>query len=197
MTSRREILRAGLAASAWPIAARAAASAPQAATAAVSIYKILYDTRFPASVEFARRAASRGFAVHAMAGDMTRFWYDDLYHRWRKAPAAIAGLTAEGALFCLERLAWEQRMRVVYRGEHTREAGTCVAHRFEGPAELLPAAAAAVADSAWAAALADVVVECPRAPVQGQHAMYSLTPHPAALPGEALFSWVIAPVARA
>ena len=56
-----------------------------------------------------------------MAGDMTRFWYDDLYHRWRQAPVAIAGLTAHGALFCLERLAWEKRMRVVYRREHSPE----------------------------------------------------------------------------
>ena len=79
---------------------------------------MVYDTRFPASVAFARRAAARGFALHAIAGDMTRFWYDDLYHRWRAGPAAIAGLTAHGALFCLERLAWEQRMRVVHRREH-------------------------------------------------------------------------------
>lgn len=197
MTSRREFLKAGLAASAWPIAARADIAAPQPAVAAISIYKVLYDTRFPASVEFARRAAGRGLAVHAMAGDMTRFWYDDLYHRWRKEPAAIAGLTAEGALFCLERLAWELGMRVVYRGEHTPGAGACVAHRFEGPAQWLPAAAAATTDAAWAAALADVVVECPRGRVQ-RHAAHSLTARAAAAPSsEVLFSWVIAPVPRA
>ena len=92
MTSRREFLKAGLVASALPVAARADFAAP----AAVSLYKVLYDTRFPASVAFARRAAARGLAVHAMAGDMTRFWYDDLYHRWRQEPAAIAGLTADG-----------------------------------------------------------------------------------------------------
>src|SRR5688500_11585373 len=134
MTSRREVLQAGLAASAWPIAARADLSAPQHAAATVPIYKVLYDTRFPASVEFARRAAVRGLAVHAMAGDMTRFWYDDLYHRWRREPAAIAGLTAGGALFCLERLAWDQRMRVVYRGRHAAGAGGCIAHRLARPA---------------------------------------------------------------
>ncbi len=118
MTSRRQFLKAGLAASALQIAARADIGAAEPPAATVSLYKVLYDTRFPASVAFARRAAARGLAVHAMAGDMTRFWYDDLYHRWRQGPAAIAGLTGEGALFCLERLAWEQRMRVVYRGEH-------------------------------------------------------------------------------
>ena len=197
MTSRREFLKAGLAASAWPIAARADGAAPDRAAATVSIYKVLYDTRFPTSVDFARRATARGLAVHAIAGDMTRFWYDDLYHRWRTKPAAIAGLTAEGALFCLERLAWDQRMRVVYRGEHKPSAGGCVLHRFEGPTQLLRAAATAMADPAWAAALADVVVECPRGRVE-QCTVESLTARVAAEPSpEVLFSWVIAPVPRA
>ena len=196
MTSRREFLKVGLAASALPVAARAAFAADPAA-ATVPLYKVLYDTRFAASVAFARRAAARGLVVHAMAGDMTRFWYDDLYHRWQKGPAAIAGLTAHGALFCLERLAWDQRMRVVFRGEHSLAADGCVAHRFDGPATLLPTAAAAAADVAWAAALADVVAECPRD--RGVHGSASaLTAGAGTLPaGEKLFSWVIAPVRRA
>ncbi len=196
MTSRRQFLKAGLAASALQIAARADVGAADPTVATLSLYKVLYDTRFPASGAFASRAAARGVAVHAMAGDMTRFWYDDLYHRWRQGPAAIAGLTGEGALFCLERLAWEQSMRVVYRGEHIPGVGGCVAHRFEGPAQLLPAAAAATADAAWAAGLADVVVECPRdrAPRGAARSLTASAALPA--PSEALFSWVIAPVRR-
>ncbi len=198
MTSRREFLKAGLVASALHVtAARGAIAAPDPTVAALSIYKVLYDTRFQASVAFAHRAAARGLAVHAMAGDMTRFWYDDLYHRWRQEPAAIAGLTAHGALFCLERLAWDQRMRVVYRGEHAPAAAGCVAHRFEGPASLTSAAAAATAEGAWPAALADVVVECPIGRVR-RHAAQSLTAAAArTLSSETLFSWVIAPVLRA
>src|SRR5688572_11776975 len=145
MTSRREFLKVGLAASALlPVGARASLAGVEA-PAAVSLYKVLYDTRFAASVAFARRAAARGVAVHAMTGDMTPFWYGDLYHRWRQEPVAIAGLTAHGALFCLEHLAWEQRMRVVYRGEHAAVAGGRVAHRFEGAARLAAAAADATA----------------------------------------------------
>ena len=194
MTSRREFLKAGLVASALPVTARADLAARDA-SASVLLYKVLYDTRFAESVAFARRAAARGLAIHAMAGDMTRFWYDDLYHRWRQDPAAIAGLTAEGALFCLERLAWDQRMRVVYRGRHSRGAGGCIAHRFEGPAPLLPAAIAAAASDTWAADLANVVSGCPSGRVQNHVAQVS-TPADAA-PSEALFSWVIAPVPRA
>src|SRR5688572_21134356 len=198
MTSRRQFLKAGLAASALQVAARADIAAPERTVPTVSIYKVLYDTRFPASVAFARRAATRGLAVHAMTGDMTRFWYDDLYHRWQREPAAIAGLTAHGALFCLERLAWEQRMRVVYCGEHAPAADGRVVHRFEGPAQLTAAAAAATVNSDWSAALADVVVECPKGRRAQLRAAQSLAASGArASSPDVLFSWVIAPVPRA
>ena len=139
MTSRREFLKAGLTASALlPVGARADFAVVEGASAAtVPLYKVLYDTRFPASVAFARRAAARGLALQAIAGDMTRFWYDDLYHRWREAPTAIAGLTAHGALFCLERLAWEQRMRVVYRREQSGAMRSSTAQAEALPSERL------------------------------------------------------------
>jgi hypothetical protein len=180
-----------------PIGAHAdLAALEESPAASVSLYRVLYDTRFPASVAFARRAAARGLAVHAIAGDMTRFWYDDLYHRWRKEPAAIAGLTAHGALFCLERLAWEQRMRVVYRGEHGPAVGGCVAHHFEGPAPLTRAAVAATAGAAWAADLADVVAECPGDRAYRGTARSSTARALNVPTSEPLFSWVIAPVLR-
>ena len=197
MTSRREFVQAGLAVAALPVAAQAAFAMAPASVPLVSLYRVLYDTRFPACIAFARRAAARGLAVHAMAGDMTRFWYDDLYYRWRQEPVAIAGLTAEGALFCLERLAWDQRMRVVYRGEHSPLADGSVAHRFEGPEALLPAAAdAAAADAGWAHAMADIVAKCPRGRAPSSTLQAVTLQAATATPSEALFSWVIAPVAR-
>jgi hypothetical protein len=197
MTSRREFLKVGLVASALPVVARTRLADAEGILPTVPLYKVLYDTRFPASVAFARRASTHGLAAQAMHGDMTRFWYDDLYHRWQKGPAAIAGLTAHGALFCLERLAWDQRMRVVFRGEHSLAAGGGVAHRFEGPAALLPTAVRAMADTQWADALADVVASCPvgRSSRESVNALTaSARPPPA---DDVLFSWVIAPLPRA
>jgi hypothetical protein len=188
-------MKAALAAAAVPVALRAGLAFAAEPVPTVRLYKVLYDTRYPASVAFARRAASRGLAVHAMGGDMTRFWYDDLYHRWQQGPAAIAGLTAHGALFCLERLAWDQRMRVVFRGEHSTVDG-CIAHRFEGTARLLPSASAAAIGSTWAAELAAVVPGCPSGRFERQLAR-AVTADVATLQGDTLFSWVIAPVARA
>src|SRR6185503_6678607 len=161
MTNRRELLKAGLATTALPLVGTSALAATPAPSDFIALYKVVYDTRFGASVAFAHRAAASGVAIHGMSGDVTRFWYDDLYHRWRESPAAIAGLTAQGALFCLEQLAWDHRMRVVFRAEHSCLDGG-VAHALEGPQEILPAAVAAVAEPRWAAAMADVVVGCPR-----------------------------------
>jgi len=194
MASRRELLKAGLAVSALPFAASARLAGAGLATAAVPLYKVLYDTRFEASVAFAERAAARRLALLPIDGDVTRVWYHDLYHRWVQGPAAIAGLTAHGALFCLERLAWDHRLRVVYRGEHSAAAGGVV-HRFDGPASTLSRALAA-ADRSWCAALADVVAEWPSERTQRCTSML-VTKHaggPAA--AEPLFSWVIAPVVR-
>ena len=125
------------------------------------LYKVLYDLRFPESVAFARRAATLGVDVHAIEGDMTRFWYDDLHHRWQRGPAAIAGLTAHGPLFCLERLAWDQGMRVVFRAEHKFAGSTCVAHELNGPIAMLRDTSRPETND-WAARMADVVTQCPR-----------------------------------
>lgn len=201
MTNRREFLQIGLAATALPLGASAVSlvtplgSAPPAET--VTLYKALYDTRFPASVAFAERLAARGTPVAAMTGDMTRFWYDDLYHRWKKGPAAIAGLTAHGALFCLAELAAAERMRVMFRARHLPSAGGSVRHEFEGPAGLVGLAQQVAAGADWAAAMADVVSQCSRARAKTGTAsaltVASVLPTPGSEP---LFSWVIAPAAR-
>jgi hypothetical protein len=197
MTSRREFLQIGVAASALPWAAYAAAATPSVSADALPLYKVVYDARFSSSIEFARRASAQGHAVHAIDGDMTRFWYDDLYHRWRRGPAAIAGLTARGALFCLEQLAWDQRMRVVFRAEHSVGDDGCVAHRFDGTTALMSAAVDAASGPGWAAAMADIVGRCPLARPERATAS-ALTKHASTSPvGEPLFSWVIAPVIRA
>jgi hypothetical protein len=118
MASRREFLQAGIAAAVLPITAWAKASAPGAAGNPSSFYKVIVDDRFPASVEFGVEMSRLGAPVHAIQGDITDLWYHDLDAKWKQAPIAIAGLTAHGPLFCLERLAWNHGMRVALRTEH-------------------------------------------------------------------------------
>src|SRR5262245_32285594 len=213
MTNRREFLQIGIAASALPLAAQAArASEPLgwlggADARSVPLYKAVYgrgrlykavsDLRLADGVGFARRAEMRGVAVHAIEGDMTRFWYDDLYHRWREGAAAIAGLTAHGPMFCLERLAWDQGMRVVFRAEHAPLAHT-VEHRVEGPVAMLDDARGAAAERVWGARFADLVTRCPSGRAElGSFAACGPANADAAADGEPLYTWVIAPARRA
>jgi hypothetical protein len=195
MTSRRQFLKIGLgAAAATPVGDVSVAATPFDA-ATLPLYKAIYDVRFPSSIAFARRAAGHGIATHATLGDITSFWYHDLYHRWAEVPVAIAGLTGYGALFCLERLAWDQRLRVVFRAEHV-PAGGAVSHGFAGPEELTAEACAAVARGEWAEGMADIVASCPGGRGVGRDADVRATSLSPMAESETLYSWVIGPAVR-
>jgi hypothetical protein len=215
MTNRRQFLQIGLAAGALPLASRAALGAaavpaptgtpssvpPSGAADGVSLYKLLYDSRFADSVAFARRAQARGLPVHEIEGDITSFWFNELDRRWRRgeqagSPVAIAGLTAHGALFCLERLAWDQRMRVVFRAKHTVGPDGSLEHRLSGPVAMLEPAAASIQSEGWAASMADLLAACPRGLTEiSSRCIAAPAGRPVA--AETLYSWVIAPAARA
>jgi hypothetical protein len=200
MTSRREFLQIGIAASAWPLATQAARAAGFDGLGAAAfggapplpLYKVVYDTRFAASVAFGNRAASLGAAVHAIQGDMTSVWFDDIYHRWKGSPVAIAGLTAQGPLFCFERLAWDQGLRVVFRAEHG-----AAEHVLSGPRSLLAEARGALASPDWAAQMATVVTRCPSGRAEIGSAAFECASGSGIAAEEPLYSWVIAPAARA
>ena len=119
MASRREFLQAGIAASVLPIAVAGSNLAPTERADRVTFYKVIFDERFPASVAYGEQWKARGAAVHAIRGDITDLWFHDLDRQWKKQPVAIAGFTAHGPLFCLERLAWDHGMRVVSRVEQS------------------------------------------------------------------------------
>jgi hypothetical protein len=123
MNSRREFLQAGIAASMLPLAATGSNLATSQRDERASFYKVIFDERFPASVDFGVEWISRGAAVHAIRGDITDLWFHDLDQQWKKRPVPIAGLTAHGPLFCLERLAWDHGMRVVSRVEQDARDG--------------------------------------------------------------------------
>jgi hypothetical protein len=195
MTSRREFLQIGITASAWPLVA-GAAHAPGVGPAPVtSLLGVVYDTRLAESVAFARRSTALGLPTHAIAGDMTRLWYDVIYHHWRQRPTALAGLTAHGPLFCFAELARDVGMRVVFRAEHGVTADGSLTHAFTGPVSMLSAAVDACGspDGRWAG-MADVIARCPGGRTEIASATrVSGTATPGADP---LYTWVIAPRIR-
>jgi hypothetical protein len=133
--SRRRFMGTGIAVS---------AAASLAAVASVSrsspndplglklpIHLALFDTRFPAAQVFARTLAIRGVPLAPFDGDITPVWFEQLDPVWRQYPLTVAGLTTEGALFCLEQLAWDNGMRVAYRGMHAASPEGGVEHVLE------------------------------------------------------------------
>jgi hypothetical protein len=192
MTNRREFLQIGVSAAAWPFVARAAeAGGALEPPAWIPVSMAVFDTRFSESAAFAARSATLGVSTRAIDADMTRLWFDEIHHRWKAAPAAIAGLTGYGPMFCFAELARDVRMRLVFRARHRRQDPGGMAHAFTGPVSMLPAAAAVCATEPFGAGMADVVSRCPRGRVEiGSTGAGLLDDDPDA---EALYTWLIAP----
>jgi hypothetical protein len=198
MTSRREFLHMGVAAMALPISAGAglslAGSAWSGELAPMRFYKVVFDERFAAGRAFAGEARQLGLPTHGIRGDVTNLWFHDLSARWKQGPAPIAGLTQKGALFCLDLLARDQRMRLVFLGEHVRQSPGRVEHVLAGPPEVLRQAARLdESGTEWARQIATLMNRFPgNQPQPGSPAIVA----PLVGPGddsEHLVSWVIAP----
>ncbi len=202
MTTRREFLQAGIAV---PLAAGVfAADRPGLADnasitrpAVLPLYKAVFDERFPESVTFAAEMRRLGIDTHGIAGDMTDLWYHDLHAQWTKTPVPIAGLTAHGPMFCLERLAWDHGMRVVFRAEHRFRPDACVEHVISASESLLnEAAALRTAGPDWSVEVAGLVRRYTPGRAETWPAIVTAIGRQPQTEQDPLYSWVIAPRAR-
>ena len=120
MTTRRVFLQMALTAPVLPATLRLPSSDNRtddlyAYAHLGSLYTVLCDERFGASVAFAEEVSRRGTPVTRFRGDITDFWYRELSQRWKADPVAIAGVTTHGPLFCLERWGWDHGLRIAER----------------------------------------------------------------------------------
>lgn len=140
LIGRRQFIRSGLAlAAGLPAVAASAAPWVSGAPAVRRLRpeRFVFDTRFDEAVAAARAAAAIGARTVGIEADLTRLWYDDLDLEWKRAPMTIAGVTTPQALFILETLAADRRMRVIYRGEHGLDPNERGLHRLTGPSALI------------------------------------------------------------
>jgi hypothetical protein len=194
MLNRREFVQGGLCATA--LAASGVALAADASR--LPIYKVVIDERFAASRAFGAQAARLGAELLPTQGDVTSIWYSDLYFQWKNAqPGAIAGLTTESALFCLDILARDVGMRVVYRGDHCAANGVHFEHQAVGPADVVREITALGSSAAWANTTATALLACPKNDLRPT----ALRVGPALAAADvdsstALVSWIIASPAK-
>ena len=89
---------------------------------------ILYDRRFAASCAFGAEMMRRGGPVRPIDGDVTAVWCDELAPRWARGEGVVAAMTTGRTLLCLERLAWDHRLRVTTRVPHALDADRRTSH---------------------------------------------------------------------
>lgn len=201
MTNRREFIQVTLTASVGGALAATAGAVRNSLRdpARLPLYAALFDRRFSDSRLFSWAAQQRGIEIRAISGDVTDVWYSELHPRWKEAAVPIAGVTTYGPLFCLERLALDHGMRVVYRGSHQRRSDRTIEHRFEALHHKLSGR------DAWPVEIATLIAGIsPLAkPVpSNRNGVSTITcvgqcAPTGNEPSETLYSWVIAPRARA
>jgi hypothetical protein len=129
----------------------AASGARAAASPSDQPYKVVADLRLPQSRAFAHEARRAGHRIAWTEGDVTGLWYEELDLLWRGRKAALVGLTGPEAFFCLERLALDRGLRLVFKGEHGASGGLA-SHVLAGPSAVVtPAALASLSEGAWPA----------------------------------------------
>jgi hypothetical protein len=112
MIDRRTVMKSGAMLSAAALVPGLSASA-LGVLGDATVERFVFDRRFAESIEAGRWFRAQGTPVSGVHGDLTVLWYTDLSLRWKERPMALAGLTAEDALFVLGTLAPAYRMRVV------------------------------------------------------------------------------------
>ncbi len=119
MVDRRSVLKAGAATVAaallrMPVSGRNLSPIPSH----VAFQRAIFDERFAECRAFAAELKGAGILTSAIRGDVAKLWYDDLRAYLSENRVPIAGLTDRPALFCLEELARDVGMRVIFRADH-------------------------------------------------------------------------------
>jgi hypothetical protein len=160
VSTRRQFIQTGAALAALGTISDSIANEP--AQVHINLYKVIVDAAFAPSVAFGERAAWLGLTTHASPSDVTSLWYHDLHPRWMRSAAPIAGLTSAESLFCLERLAWDHSMRVLFKASHTALPGGEIQHSLTGPEAVVERLAAGYErDPRWASLTADALGRFP------------------------------------
>ena len=117
MVNRRSILKIGVTTVAGALV-NMPGLAKNAARASLAFQQAVFDERFEECRAFDAKLRGAGVLTSAIRGDVARLWYGDLRVQLRKKRVPIAGLTERMALFCLEELARDVDIRVIFRMDH-------------------------------------------------------------------------------
>ena len=164
MITRRLFVQSGLfvaAAGALPLATLAAGVMPDRAV----LQQVIHDSRYPDTEILARnllrswQGLTAADPLRRVAGDITGLWRDELRCQWQglegqlQAPF-VAGASGADVLFCLEQLAADHGLRVLWRQQQNLERYTAAGEQallawFIGPLSTMPAVLASAKSDRW------------------------------------------------
>ncbi len=122
MVDRRSVLKIGAATVAGALVKMPVSARNQSLTRAhLAFHRAVFDERFQECRGFADELRRAGFFPSAIRGDVAGLWYGDLRANLRETRLPVVGLTDRVAVFCLEELARDVGMRVIFRADHIVE----------------------------------------------------------------------------
>jgi hypothetical protein len=197
MLNRREFMTVALAALPAPAIWAVSDAAPGLATDPSVLYTVVYDDRFHESITFAGQARRLGYRTRAISGDTTDLWYNDLYHRWKKGPAPIAGLTTPEAAMCLKLFGADAGLRCVFETQHRfREGQSVVEHSIRASSECSSLTALQESGDRWPEHMLRLMRTCRIGPARQRCSAVSKLSRERTDGDARLVSWLLAPIQR-
>jgi hypothetical protein len=192
MASRRAVLKGSLAAAAAAAVWRnGLAQTPRRREHGPD--HLVLDRGSPLSPMFEDHARAAAIPTFATEGDITALWFEVLDPLWRQEHSTVAGITSPEAIFCLERLAWDHGMRMVFRADEVANASGTELRLRARPAALDHALTKLRANPRRQLAQAACLLHCPIA--EGPLTAHTLCADVPAASAHWV-SWVMAPRAR-
>lgn len=198
MPTRRNLIKAGLGLSVLPLLPAAVLASQDQAPATINL--AVADPNLPTGRAFAHKAKSLGVDVIMPRGDWTQMLLERVEPQWRKAPAALAGVTSHGPMFVLGNIANRHGMRLVYSAAMTRwgdEECTVAVRCATGMGASTPVPTGNDAD--WGREMAAFILRTPLAEMAASAPRLATSSgnRSAGPEDDPVFVWVIAPVSRA
>lgn len=161
MTSRRQVLGAGMALGLLPAVSRLQAAVPSAPFRPLAVGCVLVDERHEDAAVMGAAVADAGVNTVRLPRDVLGLWHDRLLPQLRSGVVqAFGGITTPDGLFLLRTLAADQRWRVVYSAEHTALDEGRIRHQLRGNLATLARVVALSGEGDWRAQQAAVFGLC-------------------------------------
>jgi len=197
MTTRREVIAAGMALGVLPGLAGSQPGLSTTVPQSLAVSQVLMDERFADAVALGGYVSAAGVAVTTLPRDVLELWHDQLLPGMRSGQLqTLGGITTPDGLFLLRTLAADFRWRVIYEANHFASATAVMTHRLRGRWPTVSALAADIQTQDWRQRFASALVGCHVKGRMGTRTV--LTPcSTTVLAAQDLVSWVLAPGIKA